>query len=287
MYLHDFQCPSCLSYFNEITESPYPSGDKWCSGCGVSAPHDSTYLLVSRVPDTPQVQQPFGFTPPQQQPTQQVLAPVSRYDRQLVVKFTNTSNYKPVDDAGTALHNKAQSKGLPSDIIELDPQAGSISQELNQKFGALTNKSRLYLVGHGQGTTVQGVNAFNLAYAVVHTWGAKAALRVTLVSCKAGEKVDTESVNFAKDFHNYLWKPCRLATEVAAYTRSVSVATAEFAKHKGMPHLEGRKAFYLDNDNIDWMVNDADQVKVVWYWNSNRTQQLSRNRSQDRAGRKD
>lgn len=292
MYLHDFQCPSCQAYFNEITGWPYPSGDKWCSGCNVVCPHDQTFQLVSRVQQpfggaSQQAQQPFGSPPQHQEPqTQQVMAPVSRYDRQLVVKLTNTSSYSPVDNAGTALHNKAKSKGLASDVIALDPRSTTIPSEIKQKFRELTNKSRLYIIGHGEGSTIQGVLALNLAYTVCFTWGVQNALRVTLVSCKAGEKVETAFGDFAKAFHSSLWRPGRLATEVAAYTRSISVTTAALAKLKGMPSLEGRKVFYSDDVNVDWMLNDGDNVKVIWFWDSKRTKQQFRNRSQDRAGRK-
>ncbi|RKG99287.1 hypothetical protein D7V97_31915 [Corallococcus sp. CA053C] len=268
-YLHDFQCPSCKGYFNEITLSPVPSGDKWCNRCGVACPHDETYLLPNHVPQQPQ----------------QPLPPVSRYDRQLVVKLTNTSNYGPVDDAGTALHNKATRMGLPSEIIELDGRATTISTEHKGKFESLTNRSRLYIVGHGQGSTIQGVLAFNLAFAVRHQWGVTAAFRITLVSCKAGDaQVDTTFGNFAKDFHHHLRKTCRIITEVAAYTRSVSVATAAFANSKGILKLEGRKTFYKDEDNLDWMKNDGDKVKIIWFWDDQT--QSSRTRSEDRAGRK-
>ena len=236
------------------------------------------------------VQQPFGFqsniSVSQSSlggTQQQVLAPVSRYDRQLVVKLTNTTNYGPVDDAGTALHNKAASKGLPSEVIELDGKTSSVSTELKGKFGSLTDRSRLYIVGHGHGSTIQGVDALNLAIAVRRTWGVTAVRRITLVSCKAGEKVEHELGNFARDFHFHLKRLSRIATEVAAYTRSVSVATATFALLKGRPDLEGRKAFFRDNSTIDWMANDSDAVKVIWFWEDN--VQKARTRAEDRSGR--
>jgi hypothetical protein len=301
MYVHDFQCPKCKSYYNEHSPLPYPSGEMWCQRCGVICPHDETFWIEDKVQQQPfggmgqQQQQPFGGNQQVQQPfggmalqpqAQEVLAPVSRYDQQLVVKLTNTKNYSPVDDAGTALHNKATSKGLASEIIELDPKVGP-SMEAKKKFAELTSQSRLYIVGHGEGSTVQGVLAMNLAYDMCHVWGAKRALRVVLVSCKAGDKVETEFGNFAKDFHFHLRRVGRLSTEVAAYTRSVSVATSVFAQKYQKPELEGRKVFYLDDDNIQWMSKDGDRVKVIWYWDEDSGKQLSRTRSEDRMGRKD
>jgi hypothetical protein len=287
MYLHDFQCPKCLSYYNEISPSPVP-GQKWCASCNVMCPHDETYFIEGL---SQPVQQPVGFqsnmSASQSSPQgtqQQVLAPVSRYNKQIVVKLTNTPNYGPVNDAGTALHNKATSKGLPSEVIELDGKASSVSAEHMEQFRSLTDQSRLYIVGHGHGSTIQGVSALDLAVAVRRTWGVTAARRITLVSCKAGESVENELGNFAKDFHSHLKRFSRIATEVAAYTRPVSVATAAFAIFKGRPNLEGRKAFYRDDSNIDWMANDGDAVKLIWFWENNA--QKARNRSQDRSGRK-
>lgn len=259
VYLHDFQCPICHAYYNRIWTSPLP-GRMWCKLCNnVECPHDETLVLETY---------------------NGVLEPVSRYDQQIVVKLTNTKNYGPVNDAGTALHKKATSKGLASQIIELNPEATSIG-EVKGQFQQLTSQSRLYLVGHGQGDKMQGLYAFNLAYAVAFTWGVTAVARITLVSCEAGES--TKSIfsdNFAKEFHSFLRTPGRLRTVVAAYRKPVSVATAAFAMKKSQPQLEGKKVFYPNDDNVEWMANDHDQVKVVWYWDDQT--QKSRTRSEDR-----
>ena len=259
VYLHDFQCPICHNCYNRIWASPLP-GRMWCKLCNnVECPHDQTFALETY---------------------NGVVQPVSRYDRQIVVKLTNTKNYSAVDNAGTALHNKATSKGLASQIIELNPEVESIG-ELKREFQQLTSQSRLYLVGHGQGDKMQGLYALNLAYAVAFNWGVTAVARITLVSCETGQS--TKSVfndNFAQQFHSYLWKPNRLRTVVAAYRKSVSVATATFAAMKAQPQLEGKKTFFRDEHNLEWMADDHDQVKVVWYWDGET--QRSRTRSQDR-----
>ena len=260
MWMHDFQCPTCHNYYNRFWNSQWP-GSMWCKRCGVECRYGETFWIEN----------PGGQ-----------IEQAPRYDRQIVVKFTNTHNYGVVDESGTALDHKARARGLPSQVIALDPtQAPGLADK--QTLATLTGSSRLYLVGHGLGASMQGVKAFDLAYLIVHTWGIRAIARITLVSCEVGQSsASVLDETFAQELHRLLGG-MRVATLVAAYRRSVTVASAAFAQTKLRPDLEGKKLFHTDKDQFEWMANDGDKVKVVWYWDG--TVQRSWTRSQDRSHR--
>jgi Peptidase C80 family len=239
MYLHDFRCPNCKAWYNRKWYSE-ETGKMWCATCKVECLYDETFCIQDE--------------------------PLTQYDRQLIVQLTNTKNYGPVKQAGSSLHNKALRKGLLSDIVEIDP-GQVVDSSVKTKLALLTGKSRFYIIGHGAGDKLQGVSAFDLAYTVRYTWMVTGAKRITLVSCEIGGAKNTMFGNsFAKDFHSLLKKIGKISTEVAAYERSVSVSSEEYAKLQDRPELEGKKVFYYTDTEIRWVSQDEDAVKIVWYW---------------------
>ncbi len=207
-------------------------------------------------------------------------SPPTRFGRQLIVQFTNTNDYSPVQNAGTALQNKAIRKGLTSEVIEIDPSADRISGLLMSKFQLLDNTSRLYLIGHSNGFSLQTLNPSFLASKCRMSWGLTAVKRITLVSCRAGHSNAEIDTSFAQTFHAGLSK-VKIQTEVAAYGRPISVTPAGFAQKYQRPELEGKKVYYDESDKLHWMAEDS-AVKKIWLWDENR-KQVCLDRTQDRA----
>ena len=69
-------------------------------------------------------------------------------------------------------------------------------------------------------------------------------------------------LGFAETFAQSVSK-CRVATEVVAYTKSISAAPVEYARKHNNPYLEGKKV-YFEGDNILFIKPQREKVKKTW-----------------------
>lgn len=202
-----------------------------------------------------------------------------RYDRQIV--FTIRSTIQPddingdtVDDAivrraGAALHEKALARGLESELIWVRH-----ADTWPNCLGGLTDESRLYLVGHSNGVTLQGINGAELAQRLKNA-GLRHARRITLAACRGGTAPPLfEAIGLAQLLHSTLgrFQPS-VRTQVAAYKRPVTIVNEQILANvdsfRDQPWLGGKKIVHDDQDRMHFVARVRQEQKILYVWNGN------------------
>jgi hypothetical protein len=211
------------------------------------------------------------------------------YDRTCIVVCLEQGG-SPKQTAGArGLKDRIDRKGkhncsiveMPSDLSK------TITQKTDSEVAQLTDQSRLYILGECShpGGTLSGMVPGHLTERLVDKYGLKAAAKVVLVACEAGGLPnDFTNWSFAKAFHHLLRTPFGISTVVAAFNRTVFVATEDYVpllpkeefteaeRQPGVKFVERYPAKMVGRDRVPddrtqptpaKRVNDC---KVLWYW---------------------
>ena len=141
-------------------------------------------------------------------------------------------------------------------------------------LGPLTNESRLYLVGHSNGVTLQGINGAELAQRLKNA-GLRHVRRITLAACKGGTAPPLfADVGLAQLLHFNLGRlQPSVRTQVAAYRRPVTIVSERILTNvesfRDRPWLGGKKIVHDDHDRIHLVASVRQQQKLLYIWNGN------------------
>jgi hypothetical protein len=199
---------------------------------------------------------------------------IKNYDSQLIIAIP-TGDTKAKNIIRITAKNLRDKHVLSSDFEEWicvfqrvrRPQLNPLSTE--KPFENMTEKSRLYIVGHGAGLTIAEVTGDILAISLVEA-GLKTVKRIVLVSCRAGlprsvSDYDETPESAALQFHRALGK-LNVFTEVAARTEYIRTTT-QGDKFNALVQA-GHKLTVppREKDNVNAQASKKRGTKIVYGW---------------------
>lgn len=170
-------------------------------------------------------------------------ADVEKYDRQLIVVLLNGSDDMGLMKQAVDLNGKRRDPPLPTEVVAIQHHptgvSGGAEDALQQAMagrrqvsGPVTQRSRLYLVGHGEGRarTLSGWPADAVAD-LLAVAGVQALRLLSIVGDGAGwdvqrahsEQTETGAISFASELHRRLLVAHGVETTVNARVGEVQV----------------------------------------------------------------
>jgi hypothetical protein len=227
-----------------------------------------------------------GTTPhPEDKECTPMPRPWEKYDRQVIVRvFTGiAADDQVIIDGAINLQKRAHGTHKPPGLqkanevlttVIVDYPAGADLEEkttkLEQAFGKLTKKSRLYILGHGdwRAQTVGGVTALYCAATLAAAKLPNVKI-ISLVSCNAGRDQSTasdvriaESANsFASKFHREIKSFAGVTADL--YARVYKVGVLSQGQGTGQK-ITGRGS--RQKDQVKYFPKHKDNSKLRFFW---------------------
>ena len=194
-----------------------------------------------------------------------------KYDRQVVLGLHVKSFDEVVDKSVRKLYNRAKGSGIPCDMVFWfeSPDWTKKLQYKREIFSALTPRSRLYVVGHGnwKTKTIAGYDAKMVAMLLAKAFQLKTVSLINVASCAAGLgsksddstdlALENSTASFVEELHRLLGKEYSIYTRVHGYNRILNV----------VERVNDHRVFKATQDSRDseWEWRRAGS-KILWYW---------------------
>ncbi|WP_020481417.1 C80 family cysteine peptidase [Methylomonas sp. MK1] len=211
------------------------------------------------------------------------------YDRQLIIQVLTSSGDESIKSGSEALNKRATQNGISSTVITYPAHASGtkfkiLEFQLREQLVKLTDKSRVYIRGHGDWieATSGGIKGEDMAD-TLHRLGMPRVKVISITSCKGARGAYFKSnllskgdQSFAGQFHARLHDH-GIDTTVYARIHNVFVTDEGFAKKYGgkLGEKSTRDTFDAEPDEgiaagDDKHVNHRPESKMKFEWKNGR-----------------